>query len=44
MWAHVEDAAPIIAITNGVHVGTWQDPRMPAALGSDDGLLGARRA
>ena len=24
MWAHVEDAAPIIAITNGVHRGTWQ--------------------
>ena len=29
MWAHVDGAAPIIAITNGVHVGTWQDPRIP---------------
>jgi starch phosphorylase len=42
MWAHVEDAAPIIAITNGVHVGTWQDPRV-AAAGSDDALAAARR-
>jgi len=25
MWAEVEDAAPIVAITNGVHMGTWQD-------------------
>ena len=24
MWAGVEGAAPIIAITNGVHAGTWQ--------------------
>ena len=43
MWAHVEDAPPIIAITNGVHVPTWQDARIPAALGSDDALLAARR-
>ena len=25
MWANVEGAAPIVAITNGVHMGTWQD-------------------
>ncbi len=43
MWTHVEDAAPIIAITNGVHVGTWQDPRIPAALRSDETLRAARR-
>ena len=43
MWAHVPDAAPIIAITNGVHVGTWQDPRIPRALDSDAALLAARR-
>jgi starch phosphorylase len=43
MWAHVEDAAPIIAVTNGVHVGTWQDPRIPPALDSDDALAAARR-
>jgi starch phosphorylase len=44
MWAHVEGAAPIIAVTNGVHVGTWQDPRIPAALASDESLRRARRA
>ncbi|MCL4514867.1 MAG: alpha-glucan family phosphorylase [Firmicutes bacterium] len=26
MWKDVSGAAPIIAITNGVHPGTWQDP------------------
>jgi starch phosphorylase len=44
MWAHVADAAPIVAITNGVHVGTWQDPRIARALDSDDALRGARAA
>jgi len=43
MWAHVEDAAPIISITNGVHVGTWQDPRVGTA-GTDAALAAARRA
>ncbi|HXJ81694.1 MAG TPA: alpha-glucan family phosphorylase [Candidatus Methylomirabilis sp.] len=43
MWAHVPEAAPIIAITNGVHVPTWQDPRIPRALDSDAALLAARR-
>jgi starch phosphorylase len=43
MWAHVADAAPIRAITNGVHVGTWQDPRIPGALRSDESLRAARR-
>ena len=43
MWGHVEGGAPIIAITNGVHPGTWQDPRIPAALASDDALRAARR-
>jgi starch phosphorylase len=32
MWKHVERAAPIISITNGVHVPTWQDARVRAAL------------
>jgi glycogen phosphorylase len=32
MWKHVEGAAPIISITNGVHVPTWQDARIRAAL------------
>ncbi|MBI2527752.1 MAG: alpha-glucan family phosphorylase [Candidatus Rokubacteria bacterium] len=43
MWADVEDAAPIIAITNGVHVGSWQDKRLRAALASDEALRAARR-
>src|SRR5690606_15367092 len=32
MWKHVERAAPIVSITNGVHVPTWQDARVRAAL------------
>ncbi|HET8577712.1 MAG TPA: alpha-glucan family phosphorylase [Methylomirabilota bacterium] len=43
MWAHVDGAAAIIAITNGVHVGTWQDPRIPGVLRSDEGLRETRR-
>ena len=42
MWAHVEGAAPIIAITNGVHPGTWQDPRIVGAQGSDERLLAVK--
>jgi glycogen phosphorylase len=43
MWADVLNAAPIVAVTNGVHVPTWQDPRVPAAVASDDALEGLRR-
>lgn len=35
MWQHVEGAAPIISITNGVHAPTWQDSRIRAALVPD---------
>lgn len=37
MWKHVSDSAEIIAITNGVHNGTWQDKRISHAYenGSD---------
>ena len=42
IWAHVEDAAPIVAITNGVHAGTWQDARVQAALASDEDLRAVR--
>jgi starch phosphorylase len=42
MWAHVDNAAPIIAITNGVHRGTWQDPRVAAA--ADAGAETLRQA
>ena len=44
MWAHVEDAAPIIAITNGVHNGTWQDKNIYAAYKAGEGLLSAHMA
>src|SRR5262245_8252200 len=43
MWAHVDGAAPIISITNGVHVGTWQDPRIAAAGASEVRLRDTRR-
>lgn len=32
MWKDVKRAAPIIGVTNGVHVPTWQDARIRAAL------------
>ncbi len=35
MWKDVAGAAPIISITNGVHVPTWQDARIRAALVPD---------
>jgi starch phosphorylase len=34
MWAHLTGRAPIIAITNGVHVGTWVDPAIAKAARS----------
>src|SRR5262249_43686110 len=36
MWAHVHDAAPIVAITNGVDHRVWQDARVRAAEGGDE--------
>jgi starch phosphorylase len=38
MWRDVDGACPIIAITNGVHVPTWQDARIREAAGSPTGL------
>lgn len=38
MWTHVQDAAPIIAITNGVHTATWADPRIQRAADDDEAL------
>jgi len=35
MWAEISDGAPIVAITNGVHRPTWQDPTVAAAAGDD---------
>jgi starch phosphorylase len=33
MWAHVKSPAKIIAVTNGVHNGTWQDLDIARAAG-----------
>ena len=38
MWAHVEDTAPIVHVTNGVHAGTWQSERVRAAGTNSDAL------
>jgi len=35
MWKHVEHAAPIVAVTNGVHAHSWQDARVRSALAAD---------
>jgi glycogen phosphorylase len=43
MWKHISDAAPIVAVTNGVHPPTWQSPRIRAAR-SDEELWTAHAA
>ena len=35
MWRDVDRAAPIVAVTNGVHAPTWQDARVRAAVVPD---------
>jgi len=44
MWRHVDDAAPIVAVTNGVDHRVWQDARVAAAIaaGGDQALDEAR--
>ncbi|MGI6611680.1 MAG: alpha-glucan family phosphorylase [Limnochordia bacterium] len=32
MWSDVDRCAPVLAVTNGVHRPTWQDPRMGVAF------------
>lgn len=32
MWSHLENSAPIISVTNGVYVKTWQDPAISEAF------------
>ena len=45
MWRHVDEAAPIASITNGVDARVWQDARVrAAATGNDDDALDAARA
>ncbi len=43
MWAKVEDSAPILAITNGVHNGTWQDADVYRAYREEGDLLAAHK-
>lgn len=38
MWGKVYETAPIISITNGVHVGTWQDEGIREAFEHGDDL------
>lgn len=38
MWKKVDDAAPIIAITNAVHAPTWQAPSIREAVDDPDRL------
>ena len=44
MWAEVENAAPILSITNGVHAPTWQSPSIRDAVRDVPGLREARSA
>ena len=44
MWRDVEGASEIVAITNGVHVPTWQDARIREARGSAIGLWETHQA
>ncbi len=41
MWAHVDGAPPIVSVTNGVHVSTWQAPTIRAAASDPDALWAA---
>ena len=43
MWKQVPDAAPIRAITNGVHAPTWQSERVRAAHGEPAALWAAHQ-
>jgi len=44
MWREVDGASEIIAITNGVHVPTWQDASIRAARGAPPELWAAHEA
>jgi alpha-glucan phosphorylases len=39
MWAHVDNAAPIISITNGIDRKTWVDSRITEAYNKGENLL-----
>ena len=44
MWRHVENTAPIVSITNGVHAPTWQAQTIRDAALDADRLWEAHRA
>jgi starch phosphorylase len=44
MWAHIQGAAPIISITNGVHTPSWQSESIREAAGDPDDLSIAHHA
>ena len=44
MWSHVSDIPSIIAITNGVHAPTWQDPAVRDAGDDPEALWAAHAA
>jgi starch phosphorylase len=44
MWRDVEGASEIVPITNGVHVPTWQDPRIREGRGTASGLWATHHA
>jgi starch phosphorylase len=44
MWQEGTGAAAIIAVTNGVHNGTWQDPRIAAAFEQQGDLWAPHQA
>ncbi len=39
MWRKFSDCSPIISITNGVHQGAWQDPRINQAFRNNESIL-----
>lgn len=43
MWEHVSGTAPITAITNGVHVPTWQSPKIKTVYKNGDNLWQTHR-
>ena len=44
MWKHVENAAPIVSVTNGVHQPTWQSPEIRDAASDPASLWAAHEA
>ena len=41
MWKDIDNRSPIISITNGVHINTWQAPEIKEAYNQENGLWAA---